>query len=63
MTTQKHDVQSPYRHMKALLLAGALTIVAASVAHATEGPGGPGDDNGRSGVRTADDTGPGSRRQ
>ena len=36
------------KSMKALVLAGVLSFAAASAAQATEGPGGPGDDNGRS---------------
>ena len=42
------EVQVMFNSMKSLLLAGALSLAAASAVQATDGPGGPTDDTGRS---------------
>lgn len=46
--------------IKILLLAGVLSLAAASAAYATDGPGNPTDGTSRSGARMATDGPPGS---
>jgi len=47
-----------YRPMRALILAGVLSLAAASAAQATDGPGSPGDNNGRSAALVTGDSHP-----
>src|SRR5438552_2465695 len=42
-----------FNSMKSLLLASVLSLAAVSAAHATDGPGNPTDNNGRSGASAA----------